>query len=146
LSLALYAHFAFSAEFENGTPSLHDRYYYVLASWGELTVAGTLALLACLHAAVLIAVALPGWPGRETQQTLVGSISPGVIIAVAAGIAAGSVYAVTAAVYFAQPVGALLNWDFCRCYRPRSARSCYPSSRGAERSPAADGRRSWRSR
>lgn len=110
LSLALYAHFVFSADFEHGTPSLHDRYYYVLASWGELTGAGTLALLVCLHAAVLMAVALPGWPGRERQQTLAGVISPGVIVAAIAGVAAGSLYAVTAAVYFAQPVGALLNW------------------------------------
>lgn len=112
LSLLLYAHFVFSAEFNNGRPTALGPYYYVLASWGELTVAATLALVTCLQAAALIAALLPSRPTEVTQpETGRGAtISPGIGVAVAGGLAIASLYAVTAAMYFAQPVSRLLQW------------------------------------
>jgi hypothetical protein len=112
LSLVLYAHFVFSAEFNNGTPDRPTRYYYVLASWGELTVAATLALLSCLQAAALIGAVLHGQSdrGRQPEQGRVGTISSGIGVAAVGGMAIASLYAVTAAVYFAKPVGGLLRW------------------------------------
>lgn len=111
LSLLLFAHFVFSAEFNEGTPSLHDRYYYVLANWGELTVAATLAFLTCLQAASLIGAQLPG--RLAAVEPIGGSgamVSSGLGVAAAAGLAVASLYGITAAVYFARPVGGLLRW------------------------------------
>jgi hypothetical protein len=112
LSMVLYAHFVFSAEFNNGTPDRPSRYYYVLASWGELTVAATLALLACMQAAVLIGAVLHGQPDRGPQPEYgrAGTISSGIGVAAVGGMAIASLYAVTAAVYFAKPVSGMLRW------------------------------------
>jgi hypothetical protein len=110
LSLVLYAHFVFGTDFNNGTPSFPLRYYYVSASWGELTVAAVLALLTCLQAAALIGALLPGRPNLAVGQLRDGSISSGAGVAAAAGVAVASLYAVTAAVYFAKPVRDSLTW------------------------------------
>ncbi|MGX6606176.1 Hsp70 family protein [Micromonosporaceae bacterium Da 78-11] len=113
LSLLLYAHFVFSAEFNNGTPAAPRPYYYVLASWGELTVAATLALLTCLQAAALIDAVLHGSPtsAGPVDQAQGATMSSGIGLAAAGGMTVASLYAVTAAVYFAQPVSVLLRWS-----------------------------------
>jgi hypothetical protein len=110
-SLVLYGHFTFSAEFNNGTPNRPSAHYYVLASWGELAVAAVLALVACLQASAILAEVLDQTateqrPGRGGK----GRISAGIALAVAAGMAMAGLYAVTAGVYFAQPVAGPLRW------------------------------------
>jgi hypothetical protein len=102
-SLILYAHFVLSATFNNGTPARPSQDYYVQASWGELTVAALLAAICVLQAASLIAAVLdhrtPGPPA-----TSAGRVTAGLGLAIAAGIAAAGLYAVTAAVFFNLPV------------------------------------------
>lgn len=111
LSLALYAHFLFGADFYNGTPQTRTPFYHVLASWGQLSVAATLALLACLQAAALIGAVLYEGGGARASQRRVGAISTGIGGAVMAGVAVAGLYAVTAAVFFALPVSRLLRWS-----------------------------------
>ena len=112
LSLVLYAHFLFSAEFNNGTPQQPTRYYYVLAGWGELTVAATLALLACLQAAGWVGAVLQTRPARDNgpDERRGATMSSGILAAAVGGVAIASLYGVTAAVYFGKPVDGLLRW------------------------------------
>ena len=110
-SLLLYGHFVFAAEFNNGTPTLRREHYYVLAAWGELAVAALLALLTCLQASALLA-ALTGRTAAGARPDLRAEtrISTGIGRAVAVGVAVAGLYAVAAAVYFAQPVAGPLRW------------------------------------
>jgi hypothetical protein len=108
-SLALYAHFVLSADFNNGTPAQPRYGYYVLADWGELAVAAVLATITFLQAAALFAALLDQHTPAGRQPT--GSrISGGIGLAVAAGLATAALYAVTAAVFFNQPIADLLRW------------------------------------
>ncbi|WP_229716195.1 Hsp70 family protein [Mangrovihabitans endophyticus] len=110
LSLALFAHFVFAADFYNGTPQRQARFYYVLASWGEATVAALLALLMCLQAAGLIGAALHGQTAGGPAPQRGGPISSGIGVAAAAGLAIAGLYGVSAAVYFGKPVSDPLRW------------------------------------
>lgn len=111
LSLVLYGHFVFSAQFNNGTPDAPRPHYYVLASWGELAVAAVLAVLACLQASALLAGLLDGQAtDRRSGGVGPSRISAGIGLAVAAGTAIAGLFAVTAAVFFAQPVAGPLRW------------------------------------
>ena len=109
-SLALYAHFVLSADFNNGSPVRPTVNYYVLANWGELTVAAVLATITFLQAAALLAALLDQHTPIGTPA--VGSrISGGIGLAAACGLAAATMYAVTAAVFFNQPITDLLRWS-----------------------------------
>jgi hypothetical protein len=108
-SLALYAHFVLSANFNNGTPERPRYGYYVLASWGELTVAAMLAAITFLQAAALFA-ALLDQHNPSTRAPAGSRVSGGIGLAVAAGLATAALYAVTAAVFFNQPIADLLRW------------------------------------
>ncbi len=113
-SLALLGHFLASAQpsgaRSRGFPGPH---FYVLANWGELAMAATFALVACLAAATLIASTLPATdrtpqgaePAEPTQQ-----IGTGLLAATAAGLAVAGLYAVGGSVYFDLPTGAFLRW------------------------------------
>ncbi len=110
-SLLLYAHFVFSADFNNGRPDAQRPGYYVLASWGELAVAGVLATITCLQAGTLFAVLLDHQaPPTQARVDTGTRIATGLGLAAAAGLAATSLYAVTAAVYFGYPITDLLRW------------------------------------
>jgi hypothetical protein len=109
-SLALYAHFVLSADFNNGTPARPGVGYYVLASWGELAVAAVLAEICFLQAASLFAALLDHRTRTAPRQPAGSRITAGAGLAVAAGLATASLYAVTAAVFFNQPVADLLRW------------------------------------
>jgi energy-converting hydrogenase Eha subunit A len=103
-SLILYAQFVFSARFENVN---WDRaHFYVVAVCGELTLASLFALLFTLQAASLLAGVLyqslrrvGAKPGEERDPVV-----SGIVLAVTAGLAAAGLYAIVAAVYFAQPI------------------------------------------
>lgn len=110
MSLLLYAHFMFSATFNNGTPARPGPGYYVLAMWGELTVAGVLAAIAALQAATVIAAALAQQTARAGRVARDERITAGLLVAAAGGPAVAGLYGVTAAVYFAYPVGHVLRW------------------------------------
>lgn len=110
-SLALYAHMVFTAAFYNGTPTRQGVGYYVLAVWGELTVAAVLATVTGLQAAGLLAVLLeqrhdPGSRRAAGRARITG----GLVVAAGAGVAVASLYAVTAAVYMAYPIAELTRW------------------------------------
>ena len=111
-SLALFAHFIFAAEFNNGTPFSPRAYYYVIASWGELTVAAVFAMIAFLQAGSLIAVLLDHRDAGTTSRRDPDSrITGGLLLAVAAGLATTVLYALTTAVYFSYGVNAPLRWS-----------------------------------
>jgi hypothetical protein len=112
-SLVLWAHFVASAEPSgNRSRGFGDPNFYLLANWGELAVAATFALVACLAAATLIASSLQaadrapmgGWgePG--------GQIGTGLLAAAAAGLAVAGLYAVGGAVILGVANGPFLRW------------------------------------
>lgn len=112
LSLVLFAHFAFTADFNNGTPGRPGPGYYVLAAWGELTMASVLAMITLLQAGPLLAALIgnssaprPVRPGAGDQ------IAAGLGIAAGGGIATASLYAITAALYIAYPISGVLRWS-----------------------------------
>lgn len=109
LSLALYAHFVLSAEYNNGTPQYPGVGYYVLASGGELATAAVLAAIALLQAAVLLSPLLHHrrHPGRQPDDD---GTAGGIALAVAAALATASMYAITAAVFFNEPVTHRMRW------------------------------------
>jgi hypothetical protein len=110
-SLLLYAHFVFSAEFYNGTPQAPRPYFYALAAWGELTVAGVLVLVALLQAGPVLALVQHQQQGRPARGGFAGGpITAGLAMAVTGGVAIAGLYAVVAAVYLGQPPTALLKW------------------------------------
>jgi hypothetical protein len=111
-SLLLYGHFVFTASFHNGTPDAPRPFYYVLATWGELALAGLFALITCLAGASLFAPLLQpvSAPGRAATGRAQGQIAAGIGAAAAAGVAVAALYGVTAAVYFAQPISTGLRW------------------------------------
>jgi Hsp70 protein len=116
-SLGLYAHFVLSAKFNNGRPDQPRNGYYVLANWGELTVATVLATITFLQAAALFAALLDQRPTTTTTTTATigrpsapSRISGGIGLAIAAALATAALYAVTAAVFFNQPVTRLQEW------------------------------------
>jgi hypothetical protein len=111
-SLALFAHFVLTAEPINGTPRRPGAYYYVLAVWGELTIAAVFAVIAFLQAGTLITALLDHRDPRTTPGAHPdGRITSGLVTAVAAGLATTVLYALTAAAYFAYPVDTLLRWS-----------------------------------
>jgi hypothetical protein len=103
----------FGATFHNGTPAAPRYGYYVLAAWGELTLAAVFALLTWLAAASLLGVALAQAQHRDgapTDTAGVARIAGGIALAVLAGLAVAAMYGVAAGVYFAIPVSYPLRW------------------------------------
>lgn len=109
-SLGLYAHFVLSAEFNNGRPDRPRNGYYVLANWGELTVATVLATITFLQAAALFAALLDQRPATAGRPGTPSRISGGIALAIGAALATAALYAVTAAVFFNQPITKLQGW------------------------------------
>jgi hypothetical protein len=114
-SLGLYVHMVFTASFHNGTPDARTAHYYVLATWGELTLAAVFALLACLAAAPLLGAALARGQQRDgvrptARDVLVVRIAGGIAVAAAAGVGIAAIYAVGAGVYLGLPVSGPLRW------------------------------------
>jgi hypothetical protein len=129
-SLALVAHFVFSAERSGRSRGYADPYAYVLANWGELAMATAFALITALVGATLIASTLPptqpslrsNEPARPTSgsksvtksvtESMAGSqqVGTGLLAAVVAGLAVAGLYAVGASVYFDLPTGGFLRW------------------------------------
>ncbi|MEU4426458.1 Hsp70 family protein [Actinoplanes sp. NPDC024001] len=111
-SLLLFGHFVFTADFNNGTPTFPREGYYVLAVWGELTVAAVLAAITFLQAASLFATILDHQSNAAAARAYPGSrITSGLALAAGAGAAVACLYAITAAVYFAYPTSQMLRWS-----------------------------------
>ena len=114
-SLAVYWHLLSGATFHNGTPDAPRVGYYVLAAWGELTLAAVFALLACLAAAPLLGAALARAPQRDSARAAIveAPLEPtagGIALAVTVGLAIAAIYGVAAGVYCGLPVSAPLRW------------------------------------
>ncbi|MEV4535207.1 FGGY-family carbohydrate kinase [Asanoa sp. NPDC049518] len=67
-SLAMFAQFVLQADPQNGTPFNHDQHYWVLAAWGQHTIAAVCAMIACLST---------GWSARHSSRMRNGSRSTG---------------------------------------------------------------------
>ena len=115
-SLILYCHTVFAASFNNGTPSNHPYGYYVLATWGEFSIAAVFALVACLAAGSLLGAALTQAlhrDGAATPPALSGSagrVAGGIVLAIVTGGAIAALYGVVAGVYFGVPASRPLGW------------------------------------
>jgi hypothetical protein len=108
-SLAVLAHFLFSASLENES----TEYFYILANWGELAMAALFAVIACIAAGSLLGATLtlveettpwggPPSPGRQTGT--------GILVAAVGGIALAGMYAVLAGLFFGVPMSSPLRW------------------------------------
>jgi hypothetical protein len=104
-SLALFATYIFfSDDYRLGYP-----YTTVpLANWGVSAVAATLALICLLQAAALFAALLDHSTYNSAEQPM-SRISGGITIALLGGLATAAMYAITAGLYFNQPVARLMQ-------------------------------------
>jgi hypothetical protein len=109
-SLLLYAHFVFGADFEGDRLTRAPGHFYVWASWGELAMAGVLAVIFWMQAASLFAAVLPDAPSESGTADADRRIVSQLGLAAVAGTATASMYAVSAAVYFSYPTAELLRW------------------------------------
>ncbi|BCJ51809.1 hypothetical protein Asp14428_32840 [Actinoplanes sp. NBRC 14428] len=103
VSLALFAFYTLTG----------DRYRLDLwteapfANWGVPALAAALALICALQAAALLAALLDHHTPTPADQLAPGRISGGITIALAAGTAISAMYAITAGLYFSQPLAPL---------------------------------------
>lgn len=74
-----------------------------LADWGVPTIAAALAMICLLQAAALFAALLHHSDPVSAEQPTTGRISGGITIALGAGLATATMYAITAGLYFSQP-------------------------------------------
>ncbi|XVV10920.1 Hsp70 family protein [Actinoplanes sp. CA-131856] len=110
-ALVVYTHFLLSAEFNNGTPQYRSEWYYVWAGWGELSVACVLVVVTAMQAAGLFTMLLEQQgPTDRLAERAPLRIGAGILAAAVASVATAGVLAVTAAVFFAQPISLLLRW------------------------------------
>lgn len=109
LSLTLFTHFVFSAEF-SGSRVLHLRPWWVWANYGELAIAGLLALIVCLGFGPLAGTILARDQRLRGRFDGAGQLSAGMFTAVAVTAAICAVYAVLASLYFVLPFGLQLRW------------------------------------
>ncbi|MCY1141554.1 Hsp70 family protein [Actinoplanes sp. Pm04-4] len=110
-ALLLYAHFLLTADFNNGTPQRPRPGYYVLANWGELTVACVLICVTALQAAAILAALLVHQnPASGSAGQPPSRIAGGLLAAAGIGAALAGLLAITAAEFFAQPIADLMRW------------------------------------
>ncbi|MGN9912691.1 Hsp70 family protein [Phytohabitans sp. LJ34] len=85
--------------------------YALPVNWGALALAATLAVVACLCGAALIASVLPyavGPAGAAGSDG--GQMAAGLLVAAGLGVSVAGVYAVGVSLYFRAPSGAYLRW------------------------------------
>jgi len=83
----------------------------IVLSWGQLGVAGLLALLACLCGAAVLGAVLPanaGVPGPPSSEAV--RMGGGLVVAAVLGSFIAALYGVGGAVYLNAPLGAFLRW------------------------------------
>ncbi|AEV83980.1 Chaperone protein dnaK [Actinoplanes sp. SE50/110] len=98
-SVALFSHFVFTARGRTAS------------SWGELAIAGVLALMLCLAAGPWIGAALARDAGLRGRWDAAGQISAGLLTADAFGVTVAALYAVAAGLYLVAPFGEPLQWS-----------------------------------
>ncbi len=127
-SLALFAHCLLTAQWHNGSRVRQQPGFRIDINWGELALAAVFAAVAALSAGTLLAATLhaptpsslsSGGPARPLGRFAAGPAVPraaavrvasGVVAAAAIGAAVAGLYAVTAALFFGQPMGGFLRW------------------------------------
>ncbi len=109
LSLVLFAHFVFSAEF-SGSRLLHERPWWVWANYGELAIACVLALSVCLTFGPWAGAVLARDQRLRGRWDGAGQLSAGMFTAVAVAGTVCALYAVIASLYFLVPYGKQLRW------------------------------------
>lgn len=97
-SVALFSHFVY--ESRGATAS----------SWGELAVAGILALVVCLAGGPWIGAALARDAGTRGRWDAAGQVSAGLLTGDAFGVTVAALYAVAAGLYLVAPFGEPLQW------------------------------------
>ncbi|WP_436536114.1 Hsp70 family protein [Actinoplanes sp. HUAS TT8] len=109
LSLVLFAHFVFSAQF-SGSRVLHQAPWWVWANYGELAVACLFALAVCLAFGPWTGVMLARDQRLQGRWDAVGQVSAGMFTAVAVAGTVCALYALIASLYFLYPFGLPLRW------------------------------------
>ncbi|MCW6004281.1 Hsp70 family protein [Micromonospora sp. CPCC 205371] len=85
--------------------------FQVRLNWGALAMASTMALLACLCAAALLASVLPLQPDSGRQAGSDGvQMGGGLLVAAGMGMAISALYAVAGSVYMTAPYNPYLRW------------------------------------
>ncbi|WP_218578857.1 Hsp70 family protein [Phytohabitans houttuyneae] len=85
--------------------------FHYKINWGELAIAGSLAVVACLCAAALLASVLPVNAGMRTPSGSDGvQMGGGLLASLVIGLAGAGLYAVGAAGYIAAPAAPFLKW------------------------------------
>ncbi|GIE85944.1 Hsp70 family protein [Actinoplanes regularis] len=98
VSVALFGHFVFTTR--GATAS----------SWGELAIAGVLALVLCLAAGPWIGAALARDAGLRGRWDAAGQVSAGLLTGDAFGVTVAALYAVAAGLYLVVPFAEPLQW------------------------------------
>ncbi|WP_172898764.1 MULTISPECIES: Hsp70 family protein [unclassified Actinoplanes] len=109
LSLILFAHFVFSADF-SGSRVLRTPPWWVWANWGELAIACVLTLVVCVAASPWIGLALSRDQRLKGRWDAPGQRAAGQITAVAIAAAVAALYAVAGGLYFILPFTLPLRW------------------------------------
>ena len=85
--------------------------FTVIVNWGELAMASTFILIACLCAATLIASILPFVTSPDApQRSGGGQMGSALLVAVAVGTSVAGVYALGCALLFEAPIEPFLRW------------------------------------
>ncbi|MEV4539351.1 Hsp70 family protein [Asanoa sp. NPDC049518] len=107
-SLAMFGQFVLQAEPNNGTPFNHDQTYYVMATWGQLTIAAVCAMIACLSTGLVGAAFL----ADEKRVPLDGPrVAAGLAAGTAGGFGIASAYAVVGSFLLGLGPAAFLRWS-----------------------------------
>jgi len=106
-SLFLFVQFIYTAEPQNGTPQFPGPHYYVLAKWGQLTVASVCALIACLVLGVAVAAFLADERGVPLTAARVVA---GLAGASFAAFAVAGAFSVVSSFLLALSYGPYLRW------------------------------------
>jgi hypothetical protein len=115
-SMGLMTQFLLSAQVSRAPGIAYDPYSYILANWGELAMAGLLAMVTCLTIAPIIAAAIPDddplaepgvKAGGEREQQI---ISTALLAAVGLGLSVACAYAVLASAIVHWSNAPFLRW------------------------------------
>ncbi|MET8147891.1 Hsp70 family protein [Actinoplanes sp. NPDC049668] len=101
VSLALFASYIF---FSDDYRLDYDNTTAPLANWALPAIAATLAMICLLQAAALFAALLDHNTHTTSADQPTGRISGGITIALLGGLATATMYAITAGLYFNQPI------------------------------------------
>jgi hypothetical protein len=115
LSLALVAHFLYTADYGGGgSRGYRPAYSWLIANWGELATACLMALVGCLAAGSVMSALTAGLERAGTRRAPVppaAQTATGILAATAFGASIAGLYAVLGAAYTGGEMAPFLRWS-----------------------------------